>query len=193
MPPVNAPITDNATVMHVLKISQEASAAVGQAYTIITLDLAVAKKAYEILWTYPDRFHNVIIRLGAFQMACAFIGSIGKYMKRSGFEEVVVQSAVYASGSIEKVMNGKHYNRARYVIRISVEALERMLLASFQDEDGLVIGEEEMKLMSSLAKTPTRENVSIVKSNPQWKGWMGKYEKYREKMRTGEKGKTGQF
>lgn len=63
MPPVNAPITDNATVMHVLKISHEASAADGQAYTIITLDLAAAKKACEILWAYPDRFQNVIIRL----------------------------------------------------------------------------------------------------------------------------------
>ena len=113
MPPVNAPITDNATVKHVLKISQEASAAVGLAYTIITLDLAAAKKAYEILWTYPDRFHNVIIQLGAFHMACALISSTGKYMKGSGFEEVVVQSAVCASGSVKKVMNGKHCNRVR--------------------------------------------------------------------------------
>lgn len=193
MPPINAPITDNTTVMHVLKISQEASAAVGQAYTIITFDLAAAKKAYEILWTYPDRFHNVIIRLGAFHMACALIGSIGKYMKGSGLEEVVVQSAVCASGSIDKVMNGKHYNRARYVIRISLEALERMLLASFQDEKGLVIDEEEMKLMSNLAKTPSKENISIVKSNSKWKEWMQKYEEYRAKVRSGEKGKTAQF
>lgn len=47
IPSINAPINDNTTVMHVLKIALEEIAAVGQACTIITLNLAVAKKAYE--------------------------------------------------------------------------------------------------------------------------------------------------
>ena len=193
MPPVNAPITDNMTVMHVLKISQEASAAVGQAYTIVTFDLAAAKKAYEILWSYPERFQNVRVRLGAFHMACAYIGSLVKLMKASGFEEVLVESAVCASGSIDKVMSGRHYNRARHVIRTSLEALERLLLASFQESEGQVIGDEEMKLISTLAETPKTENVTVVKQNPKLKEWMQKYDKYKEQLRAGEEGKTAQF
>ena len=48
MPPVFAPVTDNATVQYILRLSQQASKEVGQQFTIITSDLAVAKKAYNI-------------------------------------------------------------------------------------------------------------------------------------------------
>lgn len=49
MPSVTALITDNATVMHISRISQEASGTVGQPYTIMASNLAAAKKAYESL------------------------------------------------------------------------------------------------------------------------------------------------
>ena len=45
MAPLFAPITDNAIVQHILKLSKEASKEVGQQYTIVTFDLAAAKKA----------------------------------------------------------------------------------------------------------------------------------------------------
>lgn len=123
-------------------------------------------------------------------MACTYMGALGKYMKGSGFEEVIIESAVCASGSIERVMNGKHYNRARYVIRTSLEALERLLLASFQKEEDQVISEGQMRLMSNLPKTP---NVSAVKEDPKWKEWLQKYGDYKAKLRAGGRGKTAQF
>ena len=78
LPPMNAPITKNSTVMHIIEISQEAPAAVGQPYTVVAFDLAAAKKAYSTMWSYPYHFNNIIIRLGAFHMSCAYIGSISK-------------------------------------------------------------------------------------------------------------------
>ena len=45
MAPVFAPVTKNATVQHILKLSQQASREVHQQYTVVTFDLAVAKKA----------------------------------------------------------------------------------------------------------------------------------------------------
>ena len=193
MPPVNSPITDNATVKHVLKISQEATAALGQPYTIVTFDLAAAKKAFEIVWSNPERFGNIIIRLGAFHPACTFIGAVGKHMKGSGLEDVMVESGVCASGSVEKVLAGKHYNRATYVLRTSVEALERLLLASFQDDEGEILDEDELCLMSNVAHNPSSDALTAVNESPKWKGWMTKYEQYKSMMRSGEKGKTAQF
>ena len=38
------PITENATVQHVLEVSQKATENVGQEFTIVTFDLGVAKK-----------------------------------------------------------------------------------------------------------------------------------------------------
>ena len=40
------------------------------------------------------------------------IGALGKYMQGSGFEDVVIESGICASGSLKKVMSGKHYNHA---------------------------------------------------------------------------------
>lgn len=61
MSPIFAPITENSTVQHLLKVSQEASREVHQPYTVVTFDLAVAKKAYSLVWQNPVVFSNVIV------------------------------------------------------------------------------------------------------------------------------------
>ena len=102
MAPVFFSITENATIQHVLEISQKATQDVGKSYTTVTFDLGVAQKAYSIIWQNHVRFGNVIIRIGVFH----------KHMQGSGFEDVVIESGICASGSLKKVMSGKHYNRA---------------------------------------------------------------------------------
>ena len=37
----------------------------------------------------------------------------------------------YVSGSVEKVLSGKHYNRAMQVHKLVLEALERLFLEAF--------------------------------------------------------------
>lgn len=66
MPVINAPITESATVQKVLQISLEATQDLGQPYTFVTFDLAVAKKAYDIVWQNPQHYKTVIIHLGVF-------------------------------------------------------------------------------------------------------------------------------
>ena len=43
MAPILFPITENATVQHVLELSQKATQNVGQGFTIVTFNLGVAK------------------------------------------------------------------------------------------------------------------------------------------------------
>jgi len=43
---------------------------------------------------------------------CSYMGSLGKMMCESGFEDIVIEAGLCASGSIEQVTSGKHYNRA---------------------------------------------------------------------------------
>ena len=193
MPPINAPITDNSTVMHVLHISQEATDAVGQPFTFVTFDLAAAKKAYDIIWTYPQRFHNVIVLLGAFHMACTFMGAIGKMMRGSGLEEVLIESQVCASGSLEKVLNGKHYNRGRYVIRTTLEALERLMWMSFIDYEGTHIDEHITEMLLHLGNSPSQGNLEAVLQDPQCEEIMQHYKTFQESIRQGRHGKTAQF
>ena len=49
MPPVLLPITENATVQHVLDLSKKATQSVGQEYTIVTFNLGVAQKAFNLV------------------------------------------------------------------------------------------------------------------------------------------------
>ena len=72
----------------------------------------------------PRRFGKVIIRIGIFHTICSLFGALGKHMKGSGFEDIVIEAGVCASGYLQKVMSGKHYNRALRVHKMVLEALE---------------------------------------------------------------------
>ena len=77
MAPVFAPVTKKATIQHILKLSQQASLEVQQ-YKVVTFDLAVAKKAYSLVWQSPEEFSDVIARMGSFHFTCAVMGALGR-------------------------------------------------------------------------------------------------------------------
>jgi hypothetical protein len=135
MAPVYAPITDNATVQHLLCLSQGATKLVGQQFTIVTFYLAATKKALNIIWQRQQEFKNVIVRLGVFHVCCAYMCSLGKSVRCSGFEDILIESGICASGSIEQVLSGKNYNRALRVHKRVTEALERILLQAFEKSE----------------------------------------------------------
>ena len=113
MPVVNHPVTELSTVQELLRLSKIATDVIGQRYTTCTFDLAIVMKALEILWNEKEKYRDFIIQIGAFHTICAYFNVLGKKMEgRSGFAEVVLESGICSSGSINGVMKGKHYNRA---------------------------------------------------------------------------------
>ena len=110
IPPIPAPITENSTVQECLVQAMAMSTALGQSWTIITFDMAAAKKAYQIIWQYPVKFEKVFIRFGVFHTFCIYAASIFKSMEGSGIEQIIIQADLRASGSITSALNGKHYN-----------------------------------------------------------------------------------
>ena len=76
-------------------------------YTHITFDLGAAMKAYQVIWNNPDAWKYIIIHLGDFHTMMAFFGAIGKFVKGSGFEEIIYQADLCTSGSIGGVLSGK--------------------------------------------------------------------------------------
>ena len=162
MAPIIFSINENATVQHNIEQSQAASLQVGQQYCIVTFDLAVAKKAYSLVWQQPD-FKNVIVRMGVFHTICSIFGALGKKMKGSGLSEIVIEAGVCASGSLDKVMSGKHFNRALRVHKVTLEALERLLIEKFeqslrQDEQ---FSQEAYELLITLSKKPSHDTPKI--------------------------------
>ena len=59
---------------------------------------------------------------------CSYMRALGKMIIGSGFEEILVESGIWASRSIAKVLLEKHYNRPTCVHQRMTEVLEKMLL-----------------------------------------------------------------
>ena len=131
MPTIQASINKPSTIQKVIEISEATTREVGQEYTFVTFYFPVARKAYHLTWQYPERYKKVVIHFGVFHIQLSYLGAIGKLVKSSGFEEIVYEAELCATGSMEKVINGKHYNRRMRVHIIMTEALERLLFNDF--------------------------------------------------------------
>ena len=68
--------------------------------------------------------------MGGFHLLMMLLGVIGTRFGDAGLRELAIESDVIADGSIEKVLNGKNYNRS---LRLVFEALMILLLNSFEN------------------------------------------------------------
>ena len=127
LPPINAPITDFPTTCKIFEVIQKRAGRVNMQYANITFDIGAAINAHKVLWNYPERFKNIIIHLGDFHFMKEIFAVLGKLVCGSGFEDVVFQTGICSSGSLNGVLSGFHYNRYWTVHSIFAEALERLL------------------------------------------------------------------
>ena len=195
MAPLNESINENSTVQYILEQSIKASTEVDQEYAIVTFDLAVAKKAYALVWQYTEQFSKVIVRMGVFHTICSLFGTVGKMMKGSGFSEIVIESGICASGSLDRVMSGKHFNRAVRVHKLMFESLERLLLSRFEQDHPRAecLSEETFTLLKQLIDTPCKETLNTVEQSEEFKAYFEKYNMFKSEVLSGDHGKTAQF
>ena len=185
MAPLNHPITEYSTVQEVLNISQKGSKDLQQKYTFVTFDLAVAKMAYSLVWHHQVLYNDVIIHLGVFHIILNYLKAVGKLLVGSGFEEVVIDSKICASGSIEGVLKGKNYNRSLMVHKTVLESLERMLFSVFcQTVNVRILLEEAKKELKGFQTCGEEGNIQALAEE---------YFKFKQDVRRGKLGKTAQF
>ncbi|CAG2186230.1 unnamed protein product [Mytilus edulis] len=128
---IDASPTDLNTVTTVLQRSVSIADKLGQRDVVIVFDQAIYAKALEIIWQKPVEFERVVLRMGAFHTACAFIAVIGKRFGDAGLGDLLLESGVIGSCSLTGVLEGKHYNRALRLHKIVFEAFERLRWEAF--------------------------------------------------------------
>jgi len=109
----------------------------------------------------------------------------------SGFEDIIIEADICASGSIEKVMLGKHYNRAMRVHQRVTDALERMLMSEF-----MVVYTDNIRdsgELKTLGKFPTFDHLEDAQRSEHCLTVMTAYENFKIRVRQGELGKTARF
>ncbi|XP_069107841.1 uncharacterized protein [Argopecten irradians] len=149
--PINQPITQYEVVQELLRKSEEASAEVGQTYTINTFDLGVCMKALPLLWKFPDRYSNHLVLIGQFYTAMNYMGMLTNHKCRgSGYSEILLEAQLVTSGCLKSVLSGKAYAKALFCLKTVCESLERLLLERFiQEEEIQLTPEALLNLISS--------------------------------------------
>ena len=114
---------------------------------------------------------------------------LGKLVCGSGFEDVVFQTGICSSGSLNGVLNGSHYNCCWTVHSIFAEALERLLLKRFTECDNMP------DRVSILLENESVDEFEIKRllEDDEVTNMTIRYNRFKEKIRHGDYGKTAQF
>ncbi|GBP81140.1 hypothetical protein EVAR_88238_1 [Eumeta japonica] len=112
LPFIHQPASNYNTIYTTLLCALENAKRYGHTVCIVTFDQPLYAKAREIVSAAPQgsELSKIIIRLGGFHLLMSFMGAIGHIMQGSGMKEVLAE--IYASKSLEKMLNGHAYARA---------------------------------------------------------------------------------
>ena len=125
LPVIAASPTELSTVHTVLKRSIAVANELNQDNVLITLDQAIKfyARAQDVIAKHPEEFGRVTLRLGSFHVACTFLAVIGQRFKDAGLQDLMVESSVVGTSSVNEVLNGKHYSRAVHYRKLVFESL----------------------------------------------------------------------
>ena len=101
-------------------------------------------------------------------------------MKGSGFEDIVIEAGVCASGSLKKVMSGKQYSQALRVHKMVLEALKRLLFEEFQAQDqfGGKMDDKTENSIKKLSEKPDCEQFRSLIRSQEFEGFCDKYSEF---------------
>ena len=111
---------------------------------------------------------------------------IGSLVADSGFEDIIYQSGLCTSGSLQAILSGSHYNRAWSIHLIITEALERLLLTRF-------LAEVKPDIPDAVADYSVNQSSEIDFVLNEGSKLFEQYESFRSNVRNGSAGKTSQF
>ena len=96
-------------------LSTELALKANMEYVHVIMDVSAGIKAYHLMWNYPERWKLIIIHLDDFHIFIAFFSVIGKFISGSDFEEIVYQSNLCTSRSLNAALSGKHCTQCWWV------------------------------------------------------------------------------
>ncbi len=190
--PFHQPIPDNTVVHELLKRSESATAEVGQKWVLNTFDLGVCMKALPISWRWPDEFANHVVMIGPFHTSMNYIGMLtGHKMNGSGYVEILFEAQLVTSGSLKGVLSGKAYAKSLHCLKAVCEAMERLLMEQFIEEENIHITDPAALL--NMTECCNREHLDEALRDPSTLTLIEKYCTYEDKVLKGHLGKTAAF
>ena len=131
---IDASTSDISTINQVLHRCLKIKDSLNLPSIVCVFDEAIYAKAVEIKWRNPEMFSSRVIMLGIFHTLMMFLGIIGKRFGDAGYRDILVQSEIIAEGSVDRALTGKMYNRSVRAVKLTYEALSRILVEKLELE-----------------------------------------------------------
>lgn len=131
LPLLPFPVTEYSTVYTELKNLQGLLSTLEQSNLSVTCDEGDYRIAREIQLLRPEEFKNIVLCMGSFHMTKVALGCIGKYLKGSGVQTILVESTMFGPNVVESVLTGRNYVRSLTGMQCLKEALGRLQLGAF--------------------------------------------------------------
>ena len=122
---------DMSIVFTTMKRCADMTKAIGQVHSVQTFDQQLYAIAKQVEWAIPETFRNHTVRLGGFHTLSCYIAAIGKLWGDGGLKDLLVDSSVYAAGTVDQMLSGKEFNRATRAFALAYEALSVSWLSAF--------------------------------------------------------------
>ncbi|CAB4024191.1 Hypothetical predicted protein [Paramuricea clavata] len=119
----------------------------------------------EVFWKQEEQFEGLVVLMGGFYLLMTLLAIIGNRFGDSGLSDVAVHSEVIAEGSIDSVLNGKHYNKGIRLHKIMYEAMIKLLLGHFEAclrEDSLELLSDHKRQLDQLKLNLCQEDIMQV-------------------------------
>ena len=188
LPAIYLSVASFSTIYQYLTYMQKLCREANMPFVNVILDCGAAVNAFKLVWNYPDIFDNVVIQLGDFHLMKEIFSILGLLIKGSGFEEIVFQSGLSTSGSLNGVLAGSHYNLCWKVHEQFAEALELLLYRRFLEDTSLEDNFTRNKIVDA-----SEGNEYPLLSDSLINDILKQFQAYKERVRLGEFGKTAQF
>ena len=130
-PIIESKPNDMSTVFTTMKRFVDMTKAMGQVHSVQTFDQQLYATAKQVEWAIPETFRDHTVRLGGFHTLSCYIATIGKLWGDGGLKDLLVDSSVYAAGTVDQMLNGKEFNRATRAFVLAYEALSVSWLSAF--------------------------------------------------------------
>ena len=71
------------------------------------------------MWRQKEKFKSIVLIMGSFHITCVFLSAMGKRCRDGGLRDLLLESTLVGSGSLNSVLERKHYSRALRTHKVS--------------------------------------------------------------------------
>ena len=157
--------TELSTVHLVLERIRTNARVLQQDDIIAVFDQAIYAKVMDILWKHPQQFAMIVPRTGAFHIACTFLAVLGRQFCDAGLRDIMVESRIVGSNAVDRVLCGKHYNRALHCHKAVMDSMFRMQWQAFlawMDDQNRKRGNGLTEAVSALRSSVSASSMSSL-------------------------------